>query len=129
LNIKRASLMSPFFKSNTLSNFFIAMFTFFLVNVTWVFFRAANFPAAKRMLTSMFGRANYGIALLPTRDILIITVVITLMVLIHWFMRDTTVLQVAKKIKWWVVATIWAMMLIAIIVSQKSGDSFIYFQF
>ncbi len=65
INIKRASLMPPFFKSNTLNNFFIAMFTFFLVNVTWVFFRAADFTTARRLLKSMFGRTNYGAARYP----------------------------------------------------------------
>ncbi len=128
INIKRASLI-PFFKSNTLNNFFLAIFTFFLVNVTWVFFRATDFSIAKRMLKSMFGQANYGAALLSTLDIIIVTVVITLMVLIHWRMRNKSVLQVARNTKWWVVSLVWAIMIIAIIISQKSGDAFIYFQF
>ena len=51
------------------------------------------------------------------------------MVLVHWFMRNTNILQVAGKIRWWGLAGIWALLVIALIVSQKSADSFIYFQF
>jgi alginate O-acetyltransferase complex protein AlgI len=32
----------------------IALFTFFLINVTWVFFRAPDFTSAWRLLVSMF---------------------------------------------------------------------------
>ena len=127
--IKRASLLPNFLKNRAFSNFFLALFTFFLVNVTWVFFRATDFSTAWRMLTSMFGQTEKGTAILPTLDIIKVTIVIVLMVIIHWFMRNTSALQAAKKTKWWVVAGVWAMMIIALIISQKSGDSFIYFQF
>jgi alginate O-acetyltransferase complex protein AlgI len=127
--VNRASLVPAFLKNNTLHNFFLALFTFFLVNVTWVFFRATDFSTAWRMLLSMFGQTEQGVPLLSTLDILKVSLVIVPMVMIHWFMRNTSVLEVAQKTKWWAVAGIWAIMLIAIIVSQKSGDSFIYFQF
>jgi len=53
----------------------------------------------------------------------------TLTIIIHWLMRNTEVLQIAKRARWWVLAVIWATMVIGLIISQKSGDSFIYFQF
>ena len=81
------------------------------------------------MLASMFGQTKQGIALLPTIDIIKVSVVITVMVILHWMMRNTSVVAVAQKTKWWVVGTVWAFLVIAIIISQKSGDSFIYFQF
>lgn len=126
---KTASFSPVFIKNKAFNNFILALFTFFLVNVTWVFFRASNFSTAWRMLSSMFGQTNLEIALLPTLDIIKVSLVITLMVLLHWFMRNTSVLQVTYKIRWWGVAVIWALLFIALIVSQKSGDSFIYFQF
>jgi len=126
---KTASFAPAFIKNKTFNHFLLALFTFFLVNVTWVFFRATDFSTAWRMLSSMFGQTKQGIALLPTLDIIKVSLVITLMVLLHWFMRNTSVLQVACKIRWWGVAGIWALLVIALIVSQKSGDSFIYFQF
>lgn len=127
--IKKASFLPAFLNNNTFNNFLIALFTFFLVNVTWVFFRATDFSIAWRMLSSMFGQTKAGVALLPTVDIIKVSAVITAIVIVHWFMRNTSVLQFASKIKWWSLAGIWAALLIALIVSQKSGDSFIYFQF
>ena len=129
LNINQSSFMPLFFRNKNFKNFALAMFTFFLVNVTWVFFRAADFTSAWRILIAMFGLNKRGHAILPTMDLIKITIVITSMVFIHWQMRNTTVLQLAQKTKWWVVSVIWAIMLCAIIISQKSGDSFIYFQF
>jgi len=110
-------------------NFLLLPFTFFLVNVTWVFFRATDFSTAWRMLTSIFGQTEKGTAVLTTVDLIITSTVVTLMVLIHWLMRNTSALQAAQKAKWWVVAGVWALMIIGIVICQKSGDSFIYFQF
>lgn len=127
--VVQASIAPNFVRSNTFNNFLLAMFTFFLINVTWVFFRATDFESAWRLLTSMFGQADKGVALLPTIDMIKVTAVVTLMVIFHWFMRDTSVMQVAQKMKWWMVSIVWSFMLIALIISQKSADSFIYFQF
>ena len=127
--IVQASIAPSILKNNSFNNFLLAMFTFFLVNVTWVFFRAADFTSAWRLLTSMFGQADKGIAILPTIDMIKVGIVITCMVIAHWFMRNTGVLEVAKKLKWWMVSIVWSLLIISLIVSQKSSDSFIYFQF
>ncbi len=127
--VSSASLEPSLLTSKTFNNFLIAMFTFFLINVTWVFFRAADFTAAWTLLTSMFGQTIKGVTILSSIDILKVSVVITLMVIIQWLMRDTTVMQVAQKMKWYSLGFIWAVMIIALIMSQKSSDSFIYFQF
>ena len=124
-----ASFAPAFLRSRTTHLFFGALFTFFLVNVTWVFFRAADFTTAWRILGSMFGFAKNGVALLPTLDIIKVAVVTVLLLGTHWFMRNTSVLAVAQKTKWWVVALAWTMLLVLLIISQKSSDSFIYFQF
>jgi alginate O-acetyltransferase complex protein AlgI len=109
--------------------FLMALFTFFLVNVTWVFFRAADFSTAWRLLASMFGLGENGIPVLPGIDMVKVTIVVIAMVAAHWLMRNTSVLVVAQKQKWWVTGTVWAFMLILLCLSQKSSDSFIYFQF
>jgi D-alanyl-lipoteichoic acid acyltransferase DltB (MBOAT superfamily) len=122
--------MAPrFLKKMQSSNFLLALFTFFLVNVTWVFFRSPDFASAWRMLTSMFSRDPNGIALLSTMSIIKITIIITCMLGCHWMMRKTRVLTVANKIPWWLLSIVWSAMLILIILSQESGSSFIYFQF
>ncbi|MCW3073291.1 MAG: hypothetical protein JWP69_360 [Flaviaesturariibacter sp.] len=124
-----ASFAPAFLRNKGATNFFAALFTFFLVNVTWVFFRASDFPTAGRLLSSMFGNINGGVPVLTTLAILKVSVITVLLVLTHWFMRNTSVLQVAHKLKWWLVGIIWAFMLILLLLSQESSSSFIYFQF
>ena len=116
-------------QNKTVKNFFLALLTFFLVNVTWVFFRANNFSTAWNMLGSMFGIGNGGDALLTTLAIIKVAVIITLMMLFHWFMRNTTILSAAYKLPWWIMGIIWAVILLLLILSQESSSSFIYFQF
>ena len=118
-----------FLKKIQSSNFLLALFTFFLVNVTWVFFRSPDFTSAWRMLTSMFSRVPKGAFLLSTMSMIKISVIITSMVLCHWMMRNTRVLVVANKTPWWLLSIVWSIMLILIILTQESGSSFIYFQF
>jgi D-alanyl-lipoteichoic acid acyltransferase DltB (MBOAT superfamily) len=124
-----ASFVPTFFRTKSTKNFFTALLTFFLINVTWVFFRSPDFTTAWRLLTSMFTRVSNGAPLLPTIDMIKVSVVIVLMVITHWFMRNTTVLEVAQKTKWWIVGIVWAVMLLFLILSQASSSSFIYFQF
>ena len=123
-------MMAPrFLKKIQSSNFLLALFTFFLVNVTWVFFRSPDFTSAWRMLTSMFSNIPNGTVLLSTLSMIKISVIVVGMVAFHWMMRNTRVLTVANKIPWWLLGLIWSAMLILLILSQESGSSFIYFQF
>src|SRR5688572_2785393 len=115
--------------NNTSLAFIYALFTFFLVNVTWVFFRATTFTQAWTMLGSMFGLVGEAKPLLTTLAIIKVCVIITLMVLAHWWMRNSSVLQLAYKIPWWVMTIAWTLMLLALALSQESSSSFIYFQF
>lgn len=127
--VARASVVPAIGGSSAFKDFGLAMFTFFLVNVTWVFFRADSFPAAARLLGSMFGQIPDGKPLLSTLAMIKVSVVVVLMVLFHWFMRNTSVIAVVEKAKWWVVGLVWGLMVVALMLSQKSSDSFIYFQF
>jgi D-alanyl-lipoteichoic acid acyltransferase DltB (MBOAT superfamily) len=117
------------FKPKTLRNFSIALFTFFLINVTWVFFRAATFAQAWDLLKSMFGFAQNGKPMLTTLAILKVSVIVIAMVITHWLMRDTKVVKVIAKLSWVSFGAIWAVMLLLLIWSQESSSSFIYFQF
>ncbi len=117
------------FKPKTFRNFSIALFTFFLINVTWVFFRANTFTKAWYLLKSMFGFMAKEAPLLTTLSIIKVSVIVTCMVIAHWMMRNTKVLDVVPKLSWWLFGTIWTIMLLLIILSQESSSSFIYFQF
>ncbi len=109
--------------------FLIALFTFFLVNVTWVFFRAEDFPTAWRMLSSMFGGVDNGVKILTNVELYKIGGLTICLVAFHWMMRNTRVLNVAYKMKWWMVGIIWFVLLGLLFLSQESSSSFIYFQF
>jgi alginate O-acetyltransferase complex protein AlgI len=116
-------------KINNFRNFGIALFTFFLINVTWVFFRSSTFTKAWDLLKSMFGFAGKADPVLTTLAIIKVSVIIFFMVIAHWMMRNTKVLVVAYKIPWWLLGAIWAVLLLLLIWSQESSSSFIYFQF
>ena len=116
-------------KKKTITNFLLALFTFFLINVTWVFFRAKDFSSAWRILSAMFSQVPKAEVLLTTLSILKISVIMFFLVCFHWFMRDTRVLAVVGKLSWWLLGIIWSVLLLLIIWSQESGGSFIYFQF
>lgn len=120
---------APSLKRNGYTDFLLAMFTFFLVNVTWVFFRAPDFTSAWRLLTSMFSSVPKGAVLLTTLSMIKITVIIIGLIIFQWLMRNTRVLIVAEKMPWWLLGLVWSLMLILLILSQESSSSFIYFQF
>jgi alginate O-acetyltransferase complex protein AlgI len=112
-----------------ITNFFLALGTFFLVNVTWVFFRSADFTSAWRMLHSMFTNVAKGTAVLSYLDIYKVSFIIVVLVIAHWLMRNTMVLKVANKMPWWLLGITWSAMIILILLSQNASSSFIYFQF
>lgn len=125
----RASFVPGFLTTKGFQGFLLALLTFFLVNITWVFFRAPDFSTAWDVLASMFGYTKTGTAILPTLEIIKVSVITVLLMGTHWFMRDCSVMQVSQRMKWWLTGIVWALMVIIIIMSQKSSDSFIYFQF
>ena len=110
-------------------SFFYALITFMLINITWVFFRADTFGKSWQLLQSMFGLGGDGKALLTTLAILKVSIIIPILVLFHWFMRNTKVLDVAYKLSWFWLGLVWSSLILMLIWAQESGSSFIYFQF
>ncbi len=113
----------------TLSNFTLALGTFFLVNVTWVFFRSATFSSAWRILHSMFINNVKNTVVLTTVDIYKVAIIIPLLVITHWMMRNTKAISVAGKTPWWLLGISWSAMIVLIMLSQNASSAFIYFQF
>jgi D-alanyl-lipoteichoic acid acyltransferase DltB (MBOAT superfamily) len=111
------------------TGFFYALLTFMLVNITWVFFRSNTFAKAWQMLISMSGTETDGKALLTSLAIIKVSIIIPLILITHWFMRNTKVLDVAHNMSWWKLGIAWSTIMLLLIWSQESGSSFIYFQF
>lgn len=127
--IMQNSLAPSLARNGVFGQLALALFTFFLVNVTWVFFRAPDFRSAGGMLASMFGFIPKGEPLLSTLDILKVGIITVVLLVCHWLMRNTSVLAVAEKTRWWVLGAVWAVMLMLLLLSQEESNAFIYFQF
>lgn len=108
---------------------FLAFLTFTCVNITWVFFRARAFDTAWNMIKSMLYINTEGEKILEQFDILKVLILVTLLFLCHWVMRNTSMKAVSEKISPWVLGVVWAIMFFLIVISQGSGEQFIYFQF
>jgi alginate O-acetyltransferase complex protein AlgI len=115
--------------NTSLKGFPYALFTFFLVNITWVFFRASTFGKAGTILGSMFGFVHGATPVLATLAMYKIGLILFLLVIIHWLMRESKVLDIAYRLPWWVTGLLWSTMVILLMLSQASSSSFIYFQF
>ncbi len=108
---------------------FLALLTYFLVNITWVFFRAQDFETAWRMITVMLGVVTDGEKVLP--NIYVIETILTIgaMLVIHWRMRDRKLENVVAAMPTWLIGLTWSAMLFLIIITQGGSNAFIYFQF
>lgn len=107
----------------------LGLLTYFLVNLTWVFFRAQDFPTAWRLVRSMLLLEPGGELVLASFDVILVSVITVGMLVVHWTMRNRRLEQVVDRTPWWLTAAVWAGMLFLIIITQGSGDAFIYFQF
>jgi alginate O-acetyltransferase complex protein AlgI len=105
------------------------LLTFLLINITWVFFRATTFAGAGTMLGSMLGLMKGARPLLGTLAIIKVAVIVTVLLLLHWRLRDLKLVDIIHRMPWWLTGVFWAAMLVLIILSQESGNAFIYFQF
>ena len=108
----------------------LALITYAAVNITWVFFRADTLATSGSLVSSMFGFAPADAGTpLPTLYIIEVVTVICALVTCHWLMRDTSLEAVAAKIPPWLLVTALAFMSFAVIITQGTGNAFIYFQF
>ena len=57
-------------------------------------------------------------------------VIVTIGILaVHGYMRNRRLEEVVARTPWWLTGLVWAGMLFAIVITQGSGNAFIYFQF
>jgi alginate O-acetyltransferase complex protein AlgI len=108
---------------------FLALLTYFLVNITWVFFRAQDFGTAWRMIDTMLTLNIDGKRVLWTIDVLVVTVVTASMLAAHWFMRNRELYAVVSATPRWLIGITWGAMIWFIIIAQGQSNAFIYFQF
>ncbi len=111
------------------SRFAMGFFTFFLVSLAWVFFRASDFPSAWSLMCSLFTWNGEGALLLSTLDMIKVTVVVAGLLLSHIYLREKRLEHAMQNFSAWFVMTIWVVMLFGLIMMQGGANAFIYFQF
>jgi alginate O-acetyltransferase complex protein AlgI len=117
------------FKITKWNGIFLSFLTFSCINITWVFFRAREFDTAWNMIKSMFYMQSNSEKILDSFTIIKVCIVIGILFLCHWIMRNTSMKEVAQKTSPWVLGVFWAILFFLIVIAQGSGEQFIYFQF
>ena len=116
-------------KKTGIQGILLALLTYTCVNFTWVFFRAREFTTAKSMIASMLFLNSEGEKILFDKDIIQITTIIAMLFICHWYMRNSSMKQEFNKWPSSVFGIFWAILIFLIMISQGSGEQFIYFQF
>ena len=117
------------YRPGPLSMFGLALLTYTLINLTWVFFRAHSFAGAWTVLSGMFGMNSLAKPLLPMSVLIMVGLIIGGLFATHWQMRNTTLEATIEKTPPMLIAIIWGLMAFTIIIAQGAGNAFIYFQF
>ncbi|WP_431136143.1 MBOAT family O-acyltransferase [Psychroserpens mesophilus] len=86
------------FKINNYNGVLLALLTYMLVNFTWVFFRAREFSTAKNMISSMLFINNEGSKILNGFEVIKVLVLISILFICHWIMRNTSMKEVSQRI-------------------------------
>lgn len=107
----------------------LVVVTWLFVTLAWVLFRARSFSSAWSIFGSMFGQHPHAPRLLPTVYLVETAVTILFILGTQWFMRRRSLEQLVSSAPWWLTSSAWAAMLFAVVVTQDTGTSFIYFQF
>ena len=107
----------------------LGLATYVAVCFAWVFFRANDFATASRLVAAMVGAVARGDAILPTREILQVTLVTLGLLGAHWFLRRTSLENVVSRMPRALLAGVWTVMICGIVLTQGNGNAFIYFQF
>jgi alginate O-acetyltransferase complex protein AlgI len=117
------------FKPSAFTLFSLAVLTFVLINLTWVFFRAKTFGEAGTILTGMAGMATKPDPLIAAGPMIFALTIVTAIFGTHWAMRNTTLEAVIERTPSVVLGGIWTLMLFAVLIEQGQGSAFIYFAF
>lgn len=116
-------------KDNVLVKLFLIILTYILVCVAWVFFRAKDFTTAGKLLYSMFCGFGKGAQLLNGTSLIVGSITMLSLFLTHLFFRNKTLDSFIEKKPAIIITGLWVIMLFSIILTQGSGNAFIYFQF
>ena len=107
----------------------LALLTFILINITWVFFRAKTFAGAGIVLKGMAGMQDKPVPLIAAGPMIIAMTIVSAIFGTHLAMRNTTLEAVLERTPSVAIASVWTLLLFAVIIEQGQGSAFIYFAF
>jgi len=107
----------------------LALLTYLLVLVTWVFFRAQDMATAGNLLGAMFLGSEHGSFCSDSHVRRVIALSAGLLAF-SWYMRASSLANLAGRLRWWMISIVLAALMLTLFLNS-SGDSrgFIYFQF
>lgn len=139
-------VMERFLKMTSLANWkvwqtllgelFLIAATYFLICLTWVFFRADSFSQGIEFTEGMFllkefrsVRDSYDQLLIGKWDVLVTLLTVGSILLIHFFLRKKTLEEAVYRMPavCWIMANV--AMIVSIIMMPGEDRAFIYFQF
>lgn len=108
-------------------SFLLSGFTYILIVITWVFFRAQNFSDAFKILYQMF-HFNHS-QVLGQADIIIVLIVSITLFIFHFTMRNSSFKDLINRTPVIARVLFLVMLLITLILTPGDDRAFIYFQF
>lgn len=117
-----------FTKHSAVRYIILQLMTFILVTITWVFFRATDFPAALSMIFAMIRGGGPGIEL-TSLEISTVIGVITAMLGAQYWCREMSLNELVARFPNYICILMLTGLLVALFFTGGDDRSFIYFQF
>lgn len=124
---KRFGKMAIF--QSGVAQFSLAILTFLLVTITWVFFRAINFEQALGIASAMLFPMEVGNSILGLKVAVKVLVIVGAMLVICWVLRNKELEEIMQQSRWEFTSVSLAVMLYLIFTLPSPDRNFIYFQF
>lgn len=106
----------------------LALLTYLLVCIAWVFFRARDFPSAFALVRTMFAGGPNEVTLGGFAIARVVAVTVVLLGS-HWLLKDSSLEQLAERTPPWARVLALGLMVILLVLVPGDDRAFIYFQF
>ena len=107
----------------------LALLTYALVCIAWVFFRAESFADAVALCGAMLRGGRNSLEPMGTARVLKVVAICAFLLVSHWMMRHTTLEQVWDRVPNWARSLALAALLLCLAFAPGDDRAFIYFQF
>ncbi len=112
------------------AQFSLQALTFYLVCISWVFFRAPTLGASIQLIQTMTGGSSHlPTSLLLPIEITVVLSLVCMTLFAHHLLRERPLTQILTGAPWWARSVVMAGLIIGILHIQGTARGFIYFQF